>query len=167
MNEPFWVAGALLAALCAYTLTGGADFGAGVWDLLARGPRRQRQREVIARAIAPIWEANHVWLIVVVVLLFVAFPRAFAAVSTALHIPLLVMLIGVVLRGAAFTFRAYGKPTPHIITASPSPHVAIDRCTPSPSPASAAPAISGRARSRCSPRSTSSTTASRNASAGA
>lgn len=101
------IAGAMLLALTAYALFGGADFGGGVWDLLAAGPRAARQRALIADAIGPIWEANHVWLILVVVLLFTGFPAAFAAVTTALHIPLTVMLIGIVLRGTAFTFRAY------------------------------------------------------------
>ncbi len=97
----------IFVALAVYTLTGGADFGGGVWDLFASGPRKSAQRALIARAIGPIWEANHVWLILVVVLLFVCFPPAFAAISTALHIPLTLMLIGVVLRGSAFIFRAY------------------------------------------------------------
>ena len=105
---PAWiVAGVIVVALLIYALTGGADFGGGVWDLFARGPRAERQREAIEHAIAPIWEANHVWLILVVVLLFVCFPSAFAALTTALHIPLTLMLIGVVLRGSAFTFRSY------------------------------------------------------------
>jgi cytochrome d ubiquinol oxidase subunit II len=103
------VAGVLLAALVLYALGGGADFGGGVWDLLALGSTGARQREVIAHAIAPIWEANHVWLILVVVLLFVCFPLAFAAIGTALHIPLTLMLIGIILRGAAFTFRTYDR----------------------------------------------------------
>lgn len=101
------IAGVMLLSLTAYALFGGADFGGGVWDLLASGPRAARQRALIADAIGPIWEANHVWLILVVVLLFTAFPAAFAAIMTALHIPLTLMLIGIVLRGAAFTFRAY------------------------------------------------------------
>ena len=101
------VAGVMLTALVVYTLTGGADFGGGVWDLFATGPRRLEQRRRIAHAIAPIWEANHVWLIVVVVLMFVCFPPAFAAVSIALHVPITIMLFGVVLRGASFVFRAY------------------------------------------------------------
>jgi cytochrome d ubiquinol oxidase subunit II len=96
-----------LASLMIYALMGGADFGGGVWDLLARGPRARRQRDVIADAIAPIWEANHVWLILVVVLLFTAWPKAFGAIMTALHIPLTAMLIGIVLRGTAFVFRKY------------------------------------------------------------
>jgi cytochrome d ubiquinol oxidase subunit II len=104
---PALVAAVIYVALLVYTLTGGADFGGGVWDLFAAGPRRDRQLALVARAIGPIWEANHVWLIVVVVLLFVCFPPAFAAIMTALHIPLTLMLIGVVLRGSAFVFRAY------------------------------------------------------------
>ena len=97
----------MLISLIIYMLTGGADFGGGVWDLFATGPRAKAQRSLITQAIAPIWEANHVWLIVIIVLLFVAFPVAFAAISTALHIPLTLMLIGIVLRGTAFVFRSY------------------------------------------------------------
>jgi cytochrome d ubiquinol oxidase subunit II len=99
-----WV---VVVALNAYVLFGGADFGGGVWDLFASGPRRERQRALVAQAIGPIWEANHVWLIVVVVLLFVCFPIAFSGLATILHIPLSLMLIGIVLRGSAFVFRAY------------------------------------------------------------
>lgn len=101
------VAAVMLVALIAYALLGGADYGAGVWDLLARGPRAEDQRELIAHAIGPVWEANHVWLIIVVVLLFTGFPTAFTAVMTTLHVPLSLMLIGIVLRGSAFTFRSY------------------------------------------------------------
>lgn len=95
-------------AVGAYVLTAGADFGGGVWDLLSRGPRATAQRDAIAKAIAPIWEVNHIWMIFVVVLLFTVFPDAFAVVSVALHIPLVLVLIGIVLRGSAFVFRAYG-----------------------------------------------------------
>ncbi len=97
----------ILVSLTFYALGAGADFGGGIWDLFARGPRAKPQRELIANAIGPIWEANHVWLILVVVLLFVAFPPAFSAICIALHIPLAVMLIGIVLRGTAFVFRSY------------------------------------------------------------
>jgi cytochrome d ubiquinol oxidase subunit II len=107
-----WIAGIMLISLTIYALSGGADFGGGVWALLAAGPRAKAQRKLIAQTLAPVWEANHVWLILVVVLLFVAFPLAFAAISTALHIPLTLMLIGIVLRGSAFTFRAYGIQSP-------------------------------------------------------
>ncbi len=105
------LAGVMLIALTFYALMGGADYGGGVWDWLAWGPRKKAQRELIAAAIGPIWEANHVWLILVIVILFTAFPPAFAAISTALHIPLTAMLIGIVLRGSAFTFRSYDKKT--------------------------------------------------------
>jgi len=107
MQPSEMVAGVMLVALVLYSLTGGADFGGGVWDLLARGERREAQRKLIARVLAPVWEANHVWLILVVVLLFVAFPKANAGIATALHIPLTVMLMGIVLRGTAFVFRTY------------------------------------------------------------
>jgi cytochrome d ubiquinol oxidase subunit II len=104
---PNVLAGLIVVALNGYVLLGGADFGGGVWDLLASGSRRDSQRALIAEAIGPIWEANHVWLIIVIVLLFTCFPPAFAALSITLHIPLTLMLIGIVLRGSAFTFRAH------------------------------------------------------------
>jgi cytochrome d ubiquinol oxidase subunit II len=108
MPEPALViAGAIMVSLNAYVVLGGADFGGGVWDLLASGPRRAGQRALVADAIGPIWEANHVWLILVVVLLFTCFPAAYARLSVTLHIPLTLMLIGIVLRGSAFTFRTY------------------------------------------------------------
>ena len=98
---------AMLAALVFYVLLGGADFGGGIWDLLASGPRAREQRAAIEHAIGPIWEANHVWLILVIVVLFTGFPPAFAAISIALFVPLVLLLVGIVLRGAAFTFRVY------------------------------------------------------------
>lgn len=101
------VAGIMVAALIFYALLGGADYGGGVWDLFAFGPRAKAQRELIAKAIGPVWEANHVWLILVIVMMFTAFPKAFAVISTALHIPLTLVLIGIVLRGTAFVFRTY------------------------------------------------------------
>jgi cytochrome d ubiquinol oxidase subunit II len=108
---PEVIAGLIVAALCAYVITGGADYGGGVWDLLASGPRREEQRAHIARSLAPIWEANHVWLIVVVVMLFTAFPAAFGIITIWLHLPLVVVLLGIVARGSAFVFRSYGAPT--------------------------------------------------------
>ncbi len=101
------MAGVIVVALIAYAVTGGADFGGGVWDFLASGPRRAAQRKLVADAIAPIWEANHVWLIIVIVLLFSCFPRVYADLSIALNVPLSLMLAGIVLRGSAFIFRAY------------------------------------------------------------
>lgn len=107
LTLPAILAGAIAAALNVYALSAGADFGGGLWDLLAFGANRDRQRALIANAIAPIWEANHVWLILVVVLLFTGFPPVFARLMTALHIPLTLVLFGIVLRGSAFTFRSY------------------------------------------------------------
>jgi cytochrome d ubiquinol oxidase subunit II len=111
LTLPHAVAGVMVLSLNAYVLLAGADFGGGVWDLFARGPRQDQQRAAIANAIGPIWEANHVWLILVVVLLFSCFPRAFSHLSTALHIPITLMLVGIVLRGSAFTFRSYDRQT--------------------------------------------------------
>ncbi len=98
-----------LAALIAYAVLAGADFGGGVWDLLAWGPRAAEHRAAIAAAIGPVWEANHVWLIFLIVILFTAYPPAFAALSVALFWPFHLVLAGIVLRGAAFVFRAYGR----------------------------------------------------------
>ncbi len=102
----------LVLSLTAYALLGGADYGGGVWDLMATGKTADRQRATIAHAIGPVWEANHVWLIVAIVIVFTGFPRAFAAVSIYLHVPLLLVLVGIVLRGSAFVFRAYGPDDP-------------------------------------------------------
>jgi cytochrome d ubiquinol oxidase subunit II len=95
-------------ALVAYAVTGGADLGVGLWHFFASGPRKTAQRKALREAIAPIWEANHVWLIFVIVLLFSAFPHAFSALCIALHVPIALGLIGIVFRGSAYTFRAYG-----------------------------------------------------------
>lgn len=111
MTLPHIAAAVMLVGLAIYALTGGADFGGGVWDLLARGRRAHAQREAIEHALAPVWEANHVWLIFVIVVLFTAFPPAFARIGTDLHVPITLMLIGIVLRGSAFVFRQYGGGT--------------------------------------------------------
>jgi cytochrome d ubiquinol oxidase subunit II len=97
------------AALIVYAIFGGADFGGGVWDLLARGPTAERQRVAIARGMGPVWESNNVWLVFVLVVTWTAFPIVYAGVSTALFIPITLVVIGIVLRGAAFSFRSnYG-----------------------------------------------------------
>lgn len=100
--------GLAMLVLIIYAVLGGADFGGGVWDALARGPRAKQQRAAIAEAMGPVWEANHVWLIFLIVILFTAFPPAFAALSVALFIPLHLALAGIILRGASFVFRAHG-----------------------------------------------------------
>lgn len=86
-----------------YTLLGGADFGAGIIETFA-GKKDQR---TIAKAIAPVWEANHVWLILAVVILFTGFPLVYSSISLVLHIPLMLVLLGIIFRGSAFTFRHY------------------------------------------------------------
>jgi cytochrome d ubiquinol oxidase subunit II len=100
------VLGVMFLGLIAYGLFGGADFGAGIWDLLAGGTRRgQRQRDLIEHSIGPVWEANHVWLIFVLVVLWTAFSGAFVAVTTTLYAPLTLAAFGMIARGAAFAFR--------------------------------------------------------------
>jgi cytochrome bd ubiquinol oxidase subunit II len=85
---------------------GGADFGAGFWDLTAGGTRRgARPREVIDHSIAPVWEANHVWLIFTFVVLWTCFPEAYASITLTLFVPLTIAAVGIVLRGASFAFR--------------------------------------------------------------
>jgi cytochrome d ubiquinol oxidase subunit II len=96
----------LWIGLTAYVLFGGADFGAGVWDLLAGGAERgRRQRALIEHTIGPVWEANHVWLIFVIVLLWTGVPAVFAAVASTLYIPLTLAALGIIARGATFAFR--------------------------------------------------------------
>src|SRR5256885_11772704 len=95
----------LWLSLIVYAVLGGADFGGGIWDFFAFGQEAQRQRRLIGQALGPVWEANHVWLIFLIVGLFTAFPPAFSILSTALFVPFTLAVIGIVLRGAAFMFR--------------------------------------------------------------
>jgi cytochrome d ubiquinol oxidase subunit II len=100
------VLGIMFVGLIAYALFGGADFGAGIWDLLAGGTRRGApQRAVIEHAIGPVWEANHVWLIFVLVVLWTGFPAGFTPVASTLYMPLTLAAFGMIARGAAFAFR--------------------------------------------------------------
>ena len=100
------VAVVLLLALTAYAVFGGADFGAGFWDLTAGGPERgARPRALIEHSIGPVWEANHVWLIFVFVVTWTAFPEAYASITLTLFVPLTIAALGIVLRGASFAFR--------------------------------------------------------------
>ncbi len=98
----------LWVGLTLYALLGGADFGGGVWTLMASGRSKEEQRALIARTIAPVWEANHVWLIFVITGLFAAFPKAFEVLSVALYVPFSIALAGIVFRGSAFAFGAHG-----------------------------------------------------------
>ncbi len=108
MSLPVVVAAALFVGVLAYALFGGADFGSGFFDLTAGGPVRGAEvRTLVDHSIGPVWEANHVWLIYLLVTWWTGFPTAFAAAMTTLIIPLLLALLGIVLRGAAFAFRKY------------------------------------------------------------
>lgn len=104
-------AAVVLIGIIVYALFGGADFGGGIWTGLASGPRAAQQRQAISRAMGPVWETNHVWLILIVVAMFTAFPPAFADLSTALLVPLVIALVGIVSRGAAFAFRHFAHGT--------------------------------------------------------
>ncbi len=101
----------LATSLLFYVLFGGADFGAGVLELFLGKKRRQEQQRLISHAMAPVWEANHVWLVLAVVILFTGFPSLYTTFATYLHLPLIAMLIGIVGRGCAFTFRHYDVTT--------------------------------------------------------
>ncbi len=99
-------AGVLWVGATFYALFGGADFGAGFWDLIAGGAERgERPRGLIQRSLTPVWEANHVWLIFILVVLWTAFPPAFSAVMTTLYVPIALAAVGIVLRGSGFAFR--------------------------------------------------------------
>src|SRR4051795_9219937 len=106
MSSADAVAGVLGVGVKAYAVFGGADFGAGFWSLVAgRGPRGARERELVDWAIGPVWEANHVWLIFVLVILWTGFSSAFEAIFSTLFIPLSLAALGIVLRGAGFAFH--------------------------------------------------------------
>jgi len=94
-------------AVLFYCLFAGADFGAGILEFFRGESQREEQQELMAHAISPVWEANHVWLILAIVILFNGFPRAYSVLSTRFHIPVTLTLVGVILRGCAFTFRQY------------------------------------------------------------
>jgi cytochrome d ubiquinol oxidase subunit II len=96
----------LFVAVTAYAVFAGADFGAGFWDLVAGGTRHgARPRAVIDHSIAPVWEANHVWLIFTFVVLWTCFPEAYASITLTMFVPLSIAAFGIVLRGSSFAFR--------------------------------------------------------------
>ncbi len=97
----------LWTAILLYLLMGGADFGAGIVELFTSEKNLNKTRRTMYRAIGPIWEANHMWLIITIVILFVGFPDIYTTMSIHLHIPLIIMLLGIIARGTAFTFRHY------------------------------------------------------------
>lgn len=97
----------LCLAILLYFLLGGADFGAGIIELFTSEKNRSKTRNTMYHAIGPVWEANHMWLIIAIVILFVGFPLIYTTMSVHLHIPLAIMLIGIIARGTAFVFRHY------------------------------------------------------------
>jgi cytochrome d ubiquinol oxidase subunit II len=101
------VMGFLWGSLLLYLLMGGADFGAGIIELFTSEKNKNNVRSTMYKAIGPIWEANHMWLIIAIVILFVAFPVIYTTMSVYLHIPLVIMLMGIIARGTAFSFRNY------------------------------------------------------------
>lgn len=101
------VIGFLWLSMCLYLILGGADFGAGIVELFTSKKARHKTQEIMYESIAPVWEANHMWLIIAIVILFVGFPEIYTTMSTYLHIPLVLMLLGIIARGTAFTFRHY------------------------------------------------------------
>lgn len=92
------------ASFILYTLLGGADFGAGIIEIFEG---KTAEELTVSKALAPVWEANHVWLILAIVILFTGFPEVYASLSFVLHIPLMIVLLGIIMRGSAFTFRHY------------------------------------------------------------
>ncbi len=94
-------------ALLLYVLLGGADYGAGILELFVNRKTRGQQKKIINNAMGPVWEVNHIWLIIAVVILFNAFPSAYSQISITFHIPLTLMLVGIIIRGCAFAFRNY------------------------------------------------------------
>jgi cytochrome d ubiquinol oxidase subunit II len=110
MTLELMVAAALFAGVVAYGLFAGADFGSGFYDATAGGSVRGAElRTLVDHSIGPVWEANHVWLIYILVTWWTGFPSSFAAATSTLFVPFLLALLGIVLRGAAFAFRKYAE----------------------------------------------------------
>ena len=97
----------LLISVYLYCLLGGADFGAGIVELFSGKKNKEKVKGIVSSAMAPIWEANHMWVIITVVILFMGFPGIYTQISISLYIPLILLLIGITFRGTAFTFRHY------------------------------------------------------------
>jgi cytochrome d ubiquinol oxidase subunit II len=104
----------LWVALLLYLLLGGADFGAGIIELFTTEDNKAKTRKISYQAIGPVWEANHMWLIIAIVILFVGFPAIYTTMSVHLHIPLVIMLLGIIARGTAFAFRNYDAVTDNL-----------------------------------------------------
>jgi cytochrome d ubiquinol oxidase subunit II len=102
-----FIIGVLGITLVFYVVFAGADFGAGIYEFLSIFTKNAPRKKLVERAIGPIWEANHMWLILAIVIFFMGFPEAFAEFSKLLHIPIVMILVGISLRGTAFAFRHY------------------------------------------------------------
>jgi cytochrome d ubiquinol oxidase subunit II len=148
MSLAVFTVAVLWLAVIAYAVLGGADFGGGIWDLLASGPAARRQRHLIDQAIGPVWEANHVWLIFLIVGLFTAFPLAFSVLSIALFVPFTLALVGIVLRGAAFVFHLHAPSATRVRALWGRVFSAASTITPFLLGASAAAIASGQIRVR-------------------
>jgi cytochrome d ubiquinol oxidase subunit II len=145
-NLTYFMAIVMWLAIMAFAVLGGADFGAGVWDLVARGQTADQQRGALIRAIGPIWEANEIWLIFLVTGTWTAFPLVFSAVMTALFIPLSIALLGVVMRGAAFAFYSHFRAAIHVSSVWGRTFSAASTIAPFLFGAVAAAVVSGRIR---------------------
>ncbi|SFW25912.1 cytochrome d ubiquinol oxidase subunit II [Sinomicrobium oceani] len=101
----------LFVAIYFYLIFGGADFGVGILELLSSREHKKVTKKIAYQIIGPVWEANHVWLIIVIVIMWIAFPNYYYIITTQLHIPLTLLLFGIVVRGTAFVFRHYDAVT--------------------------------------------------------
>ncbi|HET9013237.1 MAG TPA: cytochrome d ubiquinol oxidase subunit II, partial [Gemmatimonadaceae bacterium] len=106
MDLAEWPVVLILAGLTAYTVLGGADFGAGLWHMLLPGERRRPLRDHTYHAMGPVWEANHVWLIFVLVVAWTAYPSAFGSIFSTLYVPLFLAAVGIILRGTMYALRS-------------------------------------------------------------
>lgn len=106
------VAGAMSLALLLFALAGGADFGGGMWTAIAHGESAQEEAELVDRAIGPIWEANELWIVVAMVILWSGFPSVFSAFGISLFVPMILVLVGIILRGAFFSFQEHAEYAP-------------------------------------------------------
>lgn len=106
------VAGTMALALLLFALAGGADFGGGMWAFVAPRRRAEQEAHLVDRAIGSVWEANELWIVVAVVILWSGFPSAFAVYGISLFVPLVLVLVGIVLRGGLFAFQEHAEYAP-------------------------------------------------------
>ncbi len=97
----------LMVSLLLYVLLAGADFGAGILELFSSKKNQNKTKKIVYRVIGPVWEANHIWIIILIVILWVGFPKFYNILMVYLHVPLTLVLLGITLRGVSFVFRHY------------------------------------------------------------